>query len=105
MVIPPSSYYTQTNVAYSGTQTEKLHKIYTQKWLSLFFCGSEAWSEWRRVGVPTIVPGPNTNGYVPVRFLYPADEMLQNDVNYKEAVKLLGGDGDALTTRVWWDID
>ena len=105
MVIPPSSYYTQTNVAYTGTQTEKLHKIYTQKWLSLFFCGSEAWAEWRRVGVPTIIPGPKTNGYVPVRLLYPADEMLQNNANYKEAVKMLGGDGDALTTRVWWDID
>jgi hypothetical protein len=104
-VIPPSSYYTQANVAYAGTQTEKLHKIYTQKWLSLFFCGSEAWAEWRRVGVPTIIPGPNTNGYVPVRLLYPADEMLQNVANYQEAVKMLGGEGDALTTHVWWDVD
>lgn len=105
MVIPPASYYTQEKVVYTGTTTEKLNKIYIQKWLSLFFCGSEAWAEWRRVGVPTIVPGPNTNGYVPVRLLYPADEMLQNTANYEEAVKLLGGDGDALTTRVWWDMD
>jgi hypothetical protein len=104
-VIPPASYYTQVNVAFTGTTQEKLNKIYTQKWLSLFLCGAEAWSEWRRVGVPAITPGPRSNGYVPVRYIYPADEMRLNEENYNKAVQMLGGDGDALTTRVWWDID
>ncbi len=104
-VIPPASYYAQENVAYTGTTTEKLNKIYTQKWLCLFLCGSEAWFEWRRVGVPEITPGPKSIGYVPVRYIYPADEMRLNEDNYNEAVQMLGGDGDALSTRVWWDVD
>ena len=104
-VIPPSSYYTQENVAYTGTTTEKLNKIYTQKWLALFLCGSEAWSEWRRVGVPEITAGPMSIGYVPVRYIYPADEMRLNEDNYYEAVQMLGGDGDVLSTHVWWDVD
>lgn len=104
-IIPPSTYYTQTNVAYIGSKEEKLNKIYTQKWLSLFLCGSEAWSEWRRVGVPNIIPGPTSSGYIPVRYLYPADEQRLNGDNYNEAIKLLGSGGDALTTPVWWDLN
>ena len=104
-VIPPSGYYTQETVTYTGTSEEKLNKIYIQKWLSLFLCGSEAWSEWRRVGVPEITAGPMSIGYVPVRYIYPADEMRLNEDNYKEAVQMLGGDGDVLSTHVWWDVD
>ncbi len=104
-VTPPAGYYTQAGVAYTGSATEKLTKIYTQKWFSLFLCGFEAWSEWRRVNVPTITPGPNSGGPVPTRVLYPADEMNINTEKYNEAVQLLGGDGDAITTRVWWDVN
>lgn len=103
-VIPTATYYTQDNVAYTGTQQEKLNKIYVQKWLSLFLVGSEAWSHWRRVGVPEITPGPNSVGYIPVRYLYPADELRLNLDNYNEGVNLLGGPDD-LTTPVWWDVD
>lgn len=104
-LLAPGSYYSQETVAYTGTQQEKLNKIYTQKWLSLFCVGFEAWSEWRRVGVPTIVPGSGTSGFIPVRYVYPADEMRINEENYNAAVQLLGGDGDAITTRVWWDVN
>lgn len=104
-LIPDEGYYTQSQVAYTGTTQEKLVKIYTQKWISLFMCGCEAWSEWRRVGVPKIIPGPNSGGPIPLRVLYPADEMRINVDSYNEAVKLLGGDGDAITTSVWWDVN
>jgi len=104
-LIPPPAYYAQEAVAYSGNQEEKLNKIYTQKWLSLFTVGFEAWSEWRRVDVPAIVAGPATSGFIPVRYVYPADEMRLNEENYNQAVNMLGGDGDAISTRVWWDID
>lgn len=103
-VIPPNSYYTQPNVAFTGTLDEKLEKIYVQKWLSLFLNGGEAWSHWRRTGVPEIVPGPNNEGYIPVRYVYPADEQRLNEDNYNAAVGLLGGP-DNLTTKVWWDVD
>ncbi|WP_421919293.1 SusD/RagB family nutrient-binding outer membrane lipoprotein [Marinifilum sp.] len=104
-LIPSSDYYTQETVAFTGSSEEKLNKIYTQKWLALFTVGFEAWSEWRRVHVPVITPGPATSGFIPVRYIYPADEMRLNDDNYNEAVKLLGGNGDEITSPVWWDVD
>ena len=101
---PIDSYFVQSKVAYSGTKTEKLTKIYTQKWISLFLCGFEAWSEWRRVGVPTITPGPDSGGSIPSRVIYPSDELTINTENYNTAVQMLGTGGDAITTHVWWDI-
>ena len=103
-VIPPSTYYTQEGVAYTGSQEEKLRKIYIQKWLALFLNGGEAWSHWRRTGVPTITPAPNSVGYIPVRYIYPADEQRLNEENYSSAIGLLGGP-DELTTKLWWDVD
>ena len=100
-VIPPDTYYTQSGVAYAGTQDQKLQKIWLQKWFSLYLVGYEAWSEWRRTGFPAIVAGPMSPGYVPRRCLYPADEMRINEANYNEAVQWLGADD--LKSHVWWD--
>ena len=102
-VMPAAGYFTQSAVAYTGTHEEKLKKIWLQKWLSVFNCGFEGWSEWRRTGVPQITPGPNSLGYVPVRFLYPLTEQSSNNENYKKAVAIQGPDNTQ--TRVWWDVD
>lgn len=99
-VIADASYYEQPAVSYTGTQQEKLEKIWLQKWLCLYLTGFEAWSEWRRTGFPHIVAGPISPGYVPQRVLYPADEMRLNEPNYENAVQMLGG--DELSTKVWW---
>jgi hypothetical protein len=99
-VIPDNSYYIQPEVAYSGSQSEKLEKIAQQKWLSLYYVGFEAWFEWRRTGFPDIVVG--TPGYIARRCYYPADETRINQTNYAQAVQWLGGPDD-LKTRVWWD--
>jgi hypothetical protein len=104
-LIPNPNYYGQPSVAYTGTQEEKLNKIYTQKWLSLFLVGYEAWSEWRRVGVPIITAGPATSGFIPVRYVYPADELRINADNYNAAVQMLGSGGDEISTPVWWDVN
>ncbi len=100
-VIPDAGYYTQAQVAYTGSQAEKLTKIARQKWLSLYFVGYEAWSEWRRTGFPEIVVGTQGPGYIARRIMYPADEMRINEDNYNQAVQWLGADD--LRTRVWWD--
>ncbi|MDH5604198.1 MAG: SusD/RagB family nutrient-binding outer membrane lipoprotein [Cyclobacteriaceae bacterium] len=100
-VIPDPSYYTQGAVSYVGSHEEKLAKIALQKWISLFNCGFEAWSEWRRTGMPEIVPGPTTLGFVPVRFYYPLTEQSFNNNNYAKALEQQGP--DYLTTQVWWD--
>jgi hypothetical protein len=102
-VQPDPGYFTQPAVAYSGTSQEKLNKIYLQKWLALFNVGYEAWSEWRRTGVPVITPGPNSLGFVPVRFLYPLTEQSSNKENYLQAVAAQGPDNTQ--THVWWDVD
>lgn len=102
-VQPDAGYFTQDAVAYTGTQGEKLNKIWLQKWLALFNCGFEGWSEWKRTGVPVITPGPNSLGFVPVRFLYPLSEQNSNNENYLKAVAIQGPDNTQ--TRVWWDVD
>ena len=101
-VFADDAYYSQAGVVYSGTTTQKLEKIWLQKWISLYMVGYEAWSEWRRTGFPVIPIGTTGPGYIPRRVLYPADEMRVNEVNYNAAVKLLDK-GDALNARVWWD--
>jgi len=102
-VQPDPGYYTQDEVMYTGSQEEKLRKIWLQKWLALFNCGFEGWSEWRRTGVPVITPGPNSLGFVPVRFLYPLTEQSTNYENYLKAVEAQGPDNTQ--TRVWWDVE
>ncbi len=102
-VQPDPSYFTQDAVQYTGTQEQKLEKIALQKWLALFNNGFEGWSEWRRTGVPNIVPGPASLGFVPVRHLYPLTEQGLNKANYDAAVARQGADNTQ--TKVWWDVD
>lgn len=66
----------------------------------------EAWSNWRRTGIPSLTPVvfPNnaTNGTIPRRFPYPSFEANTNPTNYNAARAAVPG-GDNLTGRVWWD--
>ena len=98
----PTGYLTQTAVAYTGTQADKLGKIALQKWIALYFNGLEAWFDWRRTGMPAIVPGAsNLNGNrVPVRFIYPLSEQSLNGTNRQKAVTAQGGTDD-LNTKMW----
>lgn len=84
-MLPDEAYYTQPEVALTGTSEEKLRKIGTQKWIALFHSGLESWFDLRRTGLPTIVPGPGNvnNDRVPVRFQYPTEEQALNAENYK----------------------
>lgn len=98
----PSGYLTQSGVIYAGTQQEKLEKIALQKWVSLYFNGLEGWYDWRRTGMPAVVPGPgNLNGNkVPIRYIYPVSEQVLNTANRAEAVQRQGNTDD-LNTRMW----
>lgn len=101
-VTMPAGYLDQPQVAYTGTDSEKLAKIAMQKWIALYFNGLEAWFDWRRTQMPEIVPGPaNLNGNkVPVRYIYPLSEQSLNTANRNEAVQRQGGTDD-LNTRMW----
>jgi hypothetical protein len=98
----PDSYFVQPSVAYTGTQSEKLDKIYLQKWVSLYFNGLEGWFDWRRTGKPAVIPGANNlnDNKVPIRYIYPQSEQSLNPANRKEAVTRQGGTDD-LNTKMW----
>jgi len=98
----PADYLTKPAVVYAGTQAEKLSKIALQKWIALYFNGLEAWFDWRRTGMPEIIPGAgNLNGNkVPVRYIYPLSEQSLNGPNRQKAVAAQGGTDD-LNTKMW----
>ena len=98
-------YLAQADVAIGSSPDENLQKIALQKWIGLFYTGFEAWSDWRRTGMPEIVPGPDAanGGKVPVRFQYPNEVKSTNEANYEAAVSRQGPDG--LNTKLWWDVD
>ena len=87
----------------------KLERIITQKWISMYPDGQEAWSEFRRTGYPKLFPVVvNTSGgkisttaFIR-RINIPADEYLTNPQGVKRAVATLSGPDNG-GTRLWWD--
>jgi len=79
-----------------------LELIGTQKWVSLFFTDLQAWHEWKRTGIPNLLPSiVNNNGdKIPVRSFYPTAQQTTNRTNYEDAVQRQGIDD--LNTRLWW---
>lgn len=100
-VAMPANYLTQTAVALTGTDNEKLAKIALQKWVSLYFNGLEGWFDWRRTNMPAVIPGPANlnNNKVPVRYIYPQSEQSLNGEQREIAVKRQGGDD--MNTQMW----
>ena len=97
-----TAYIAQPDVAYSDANA--LERIGTQRWVALFFQGTEAWNEWRRTGFPVLKPATNTlNGGtgIPRRLAYPTTETNLNAVNYAAVTARQGKDDQY--TRVWWD--
>jgi hypothetical protein len=82
-----------------------LKVIREEKWKSLFGQGFDAWAEWKRTEVPTLIPAVDhyNDGEIPSRYIYPNNEATLNGSNYDEAVARLGGDEN--TTHIWWDVD
>lgn len=96
-----ATYIAQPSVVYSSANA--MQRIGTQKWISLYLNGYEAWAEWRRIGYPTLSPAPASlnPGGIPRRQAYPSFEATLNKTNYDEAVGRIGSDD--LNGRVWWD--
>ncbi|WP_295938003.1 SusD/RagB family nutrient-binding outer membrane lipoprotein [uncultured Alistipes sp.] len=93
-----------------------LERIITQKWISIFPLGVEAWSEHRRTGYPRLLPvvEDKSGGTVDVaygarRLPYPVEEYDKNNTNLQAAIRMLNEEtqgvrrGDIMGTRVWWD--
>jgi hypothetical protein len=76
-------------------------QVLEQKWLALFGQGLEAWTEFRRTGVPALkVPALNYNaGIIPTRLPYPSSEENLNTENFRAA---LGSNQNTMQFKLWW---
>jgi hypothetical protein len=98
-----ATFLAQPAIAYTGAQTEKLAKIYTQKWLNFSVLqADQAWSELRRTDYPVLQFSTSPNGNAasrPLRLLYPATERLYNTANYDKVASK-----DSRTQKIFWDV-
>ncbi len=82
-----------------------LQRIQLQRYLASFGDGIQAWSEWRRTGVPNLKPttfATNNPKEIPRRLVYGTSEYALNPDNVEEAASRLQG-GDVMNARMWWD--
>jgi hypothetical protein len=93
--------------AHPYVDADGMEMIHTQYWAATIFNDYETFANWRRTGIPDLVPvnypGNVTGGTIPRRLVYPAGEQSRNGVNYEEAVARIPGGVDNMTSRVWWD--
>jgi len=94
-------YLASDSVAYpaGGTTADKLKVILTQKWIAMTGNQNfEAWTEWRRTGIPSFFQPSLTSvlgtGVFPKRMVYPSSEVTSN-TNFP-GIK-------TVTVNVWWD--
>jgi hypothetical protein len=98
------NYISNSSVALTGGAAD-LQKIQLQQYLSFYPDGLQAWSNWRRTGVPSLTATPNAIGsskQIPRRFTYGPNEYNLNGESVNEAKARLTG-GDTPDARVWWD--
>lgn len=94
--------YIANNATLTGTPTQQLQTLITEKWKAMFPYGYIAWTDWRRTGFPTLTAAANnvlnlTGNTLPRRLPYPQGELLNNAANVPSegAQPSLG--------RVFWD--
>lgn len=99
-----SLFLSQPLVAYSGSKSDKLTKIWTQAWLDYgVLRADQAWSSYRRTNYPQLTfPTSSLQGYQspPVRLVYPSSERGYNLENY-QAVQAK----DTRDTKIFWDVN
>lgn len=100
-----AAYYSQAGVANVNWEasTNKIEAIITQKWASENGTAPfEAWSDYRRLGLPTAIPisqDPSTTvRQIPLRLLYPTSEYSTNAAN-------VGAQGtiNQFTSKIFWE--
>jgi Starch-binding associating with outer membrane len=82
-----------------------LTRIQLQRYIASYGDGIQAWSEWRRTGIPNLKPtsfATNTPKEIPRRFTYGVTEYSTNTANAIAGAAAISG-GDVMNSRVWWD--
>ena len=95
----------------AATNEVKLQKIITQKWISGFPEGQEAWADYRRTGYPKLFKvlknysGGTISTELGVRRInFVVAEKAGNSGGVATGVAKLGGPDNG-GTRLWWDVD
>lgn len=103
-ITPNAAVYVAARVADFAVNPAKV--IAEEKWVALFNQGFDAWSEWRRTKLPTLLPATDAinSGAIPSRMPYPLEEANYNTANYKEAVSRLSPAEDKNTSKFWWEL-
>ncbi|HAK79189.1 MAG TPA: SusD/RagB family nutrient-binding outer membrane lipoprotein [Runella sp.] len=93
--------YLAANAFKSGADGYK--QIMEQKWIAMYGQGVEAWTEFRRTGIPELKPAViNVNGgVIPTRLPYPGSEESLNYTNFSAALKAQGGVND-MKLKLWF---
>jgi Starch-binding associating with outer membrane len=96
-----SAYISGPSVVYNGTNS--LYKINLQRYIALYPDGLQGWSEYKRTGVPALVPAIDAlnGGRIPRRFVYGPSEYNTNGANVNAAVARVPVYSE--TARMWWD--
>ncbi len=101
-----NGFLTQPGVVYAGDNAAGLSQILTQKYVAFFSnSGYEAFYNQRRTGVPVFSQGgtgigtPSNN--IPLRWMYPQDEITYNNTNYKTSVTTQYGGTDDVNAKMW----
>ncbi|GAA4452074.1 SusD/RagB family nutrient-binding outer membrane lipoprotein [Nibrella saemangeumensis] len=81
-------------------------KVMEQKWIALFGQALEAWTEYRRTGLPVLpTKDPRAifenEGVLPTRLPYPTTEYSLNKAKLDKGISLNGGP-DNMRTKLWW---
>ncbi|WP_375447988.1 SusD/RagB family nutrient-binding outer membrane lipoprotein [uncultured Fibrella sp.] len=99
--LTPTATYLTTNAFKGGTAGYT--QLMEQKWIALYGQGVEAWTEFRRTGIPALTPPAlNTNlNVIPTRLPYPGSEESLNRVNYNEALTRQGGQ-NTMRLKLWF---
>ena len=101
-----TTYLAQPKVAYTTATGTWQQKIGVQQWIAYYNRGFEGWTEWRRLDFPLLVPGINAVApyVIPVRYTYPIEEQTLNNASWTAASAQLGAGGDAVSTKLFWDL-
>jgi hypothetical protein len=92
-----------TKFTSAATDDDRLAQLMTQKWLAGFMT-PEFWFDWRRTGLPdlgaNVIQGSNGNK-IPVRMIYPSDELSLNSKNVADAVTRLAPGENTQWAKMW----
>ncbi len=104
---PPTSaqmttFFSNPKVAFTGTSTDAVTKIYAQEWLSFFREPWLAFNLWRRTGNTPVDPASSPSSTLATfyRLPYAQDEAVNNADNYNAQISKIGGNNS--NVKVWW---